>query len=664
MRNFWDNWELRVLVLLSLTLQLSLLYFGRRRRYKVETWIHIFLWFCYLVADSVATVALGVISCKQGNSCSYDGNDSQVQNDIMAFWAPFMLLHLGGQDTITAYAVQDNDLWLRHLLKLVVQSSVALYVFRTSWNGNWLSFLTITMLLAGFIKYAERIWVMRSANRTPKFDGHYNMDDQYDAQDNFPRFKPLFLNRKIRYKLRRDNSKKFRRYYFQEAFKKFERYDYQEAFQMIEIELGHAYDTFYTKIPLFFTAWGCFFRCISISATIFTFVFFLVKERQEHLQTDLIITYILLSGAVVFEICAVILLIGSDVGRLWLEVYVPLSGLKISSDQFFAIKRWSKSVGQLNMLSFCVKYKPGISLGTPKSFADLRVLFFNYFLPKQTRKLQMMFYCMTNKKVSDELKRLVWNNFFEKSNLRKPGFSEDYNKYISGHEHQSVELEIYQSIIIWHIATDLCFYSDNDNNVGIPAERQVFKDILIRKRVIKEISDYMMYLLSMCPFMLSTGNTKISFWKACELLGEALKNFTGSSMSLIACKEIMSYVSNQEKDSDFEEYDSNQPDSMDDDHRSDSEDDDHRLDSLLLYYAVLVAKNLRGNEQKWEILTRFWIENLGYVATLCQGKNHAKQLLRGGEFLTHVWFLIEHLDLKKSFRKPPTRPQEEEQIAG
>ena len=40
----------------------------------------------------------------------------------------------------------------------------------------------------------------------------------------------------------------------------------------------------------------------------------------------------------------------------------------------------------------------------------------------------------------------------------------------------------------------------------------------------------------------------------------------------------------------------------------------------------LVAKKLRDNEQKWNILTRFWVENLAYVATLCQGNNHAQQL--------------------------------------
>ena len=146
----WNNWELRVLVLVSLTLQLFLLHLGSRRRYSVKTRFKIILWFFYLSADSVATVALGVISNNQGNSCNCKG--SQLQNELTAFWAPFLLLHLGGQGTITAYAVQDNELWSRNSLGLVVQSVMALYIFLLSWKVNWLSFLTILMLLAGFIK--------------------------------------------------------------------------------------------------------------------------------------------------------------------------------------------------------------------------------------------------------------------------------------------------------------------------------------------------------------------------------------------------------------------------------------------------------------------------------------------------------------------------------
>ncbi|KAJ0866292.1 hypothetical protein HanRHA438_Chr12g0550101 [Helianthus annuus] len=84
---------------------------------------------------------------------------------LMAFWAPFLLLHLGGPDTITAYALADNELWLRHLLGLVVQTAAAIYITLLAWESTLIPFLTIPMLLCGIIKYGERTWVLMSANR-------------------------------------------------------------------------------------------------------------------------------------------------------------------------------------------------------------------------------------------------------------------------------------------------------------------------------------------------------------------------------------------------------------------------------------------------------------------------------------------------------------------
>ncbi|XP_075662947.1 uncharacterized protein LOC142632429 [Castanea sativa] len=538
-QKLWNNWELRVLVLLSLILQLSLSYFGRRRRYGVQTWIHIFLWICYLAADSVATIALGVISSKQGNSSFSDSTASQEKNELMAFWAPFMLLHLGGQDTITAYAVQDNVLWLRHLLSLFARSGVAIYVVRTSWKGNWLSYLTILMLFAGFIKYAERIWVMRSANRRPKLVGQ-----KYDELDNFPIFRPLFLNQKIGYNFQRNSKEQFINY------------KYKKAFAVIEIELGHAYDTFYTKIPLFSTKLGYFFRFISFSTIGFGFVFFLIKERHNHLQIDLIITYLLLGGAVVIEIYAVILLITSD-----------LLGRPICMNS--------------NQYCLCTR--------TPKFFRVLEVWFFNQILPRINRKLDMLHY-KSDEKISEELKSLIWETYKEKSKSQRPGFSEDYNSYISSDE--NVQVEIYEKIIIWHLATDLCLNLDNENPEVNNKQLQM----------IKHISDYLMYILTMCPSMLSTGNAEISFDKACERVSEALKNHPESSSLSLACEKIMSYLSTKSKD-DFLAH-----------------VDDDPSGSLLVYNAFQVVKNLRESGQKWEILTRFWVENLAYVAILCEGK--------------------------------------------
>ena len=83
---------------------------------------------------------------------------------ISSLWAPFLLLHLGGPDTITAYSLEDNELWLRHLLGLGVQTGVALYIFIVAWTASHLSILSILIFCAGIIKYGESTWVLRSAS--------------------------------------------------------------------------------------------------------------------------------------------------------------------------------------------------------------------------------------------------------------------------------------------------------------------------------------------------------------------------------------------------------------------------------------------------------------------------------------------------------------------
>lgn len=133
------------MVLLSLSLQSILILIGNRRKYTAGYRLELVIWFAYLSADWVATVSLGVLA-KYSIECGEDSLD--MSYTLLALWAPFLLLHLGGPDDITAYSMEDNELWLRHLLWLVVQVGVAVYVFIRSWTRTTLNFLAIPMYIA------------------------------------------------------------------------------------------------------------------------------------------------------------------------------------------------------------------------------------------------------------------------------------------------------------------------------------------------------------------------------------------------------------------------------------------------------------------------------------------------------------------------------------
>ena len=114
-RNLWTEWQLRGLILLSLTNQIILIILGNRRKYTAGTWIKLIVWSAYLLADSIATMAIGTILNGLGDVYNHDGI-LDAKYELTTFWASILLLHLGGTDTITAYSLVDNELWRRHLL--------------------------------------------------------------------------------------------------------------------------------------------------------------------------------------------------------------------------------------------------------------------------------------------------------------------------------------------------------------------------------------------------------------------------------------------------------------------------------------------------------------------------------------------------------------------
>ena len=100
-RNLWKEWEIHCLTLSSLALQFLLFFTAGMRRRSTSSVLSTVLWLAYLSADSVAIFILGHLAVRGA---------SGPEHELLLFWAPFLLVHLGGQDNITALSVQDNEL--------------------------------------------------------------------------------------------------------------------------------------------------------------------------------------------------------------------------------------------------------------------------------------------------------------------------------------------------------------------------------------------------------------------------------------------------------------------------------------------------------------------------------------------------------------------------
>ncbi|KAK1575179.1 hypothetical protein Q3G72_003265 [Acer saccharum] len=89
--------------------------------------------YSYNSTDSIATFALGILSSNIIGIFDDDCGDNRARSldpniELTTFLAQFLLLHLGGADSITAYALEDNALWMRHLLGLVTQTCGIVYI--------------------------------------------------------------------------------------------------------------------------------------------------------------------------------------------------------------------------------------------------------------------------------------------------------------------------------------------------------------------------------------------------------------------------------------------------------------------------------------------------------------------------------------------------------
>ncbi|KAM5583488.1 hypothetical protein ABKV19_003409 [Rosa sericea] len=259
----------------------------------------------YLSADWVATVALGMISSFQGD----DGqqNAQHPNNLIMASWAPFLLVHLGGPDTITSYSIEDNELWLRHLLGLIVQVGMTLYILIRTASTTYHVLLVVPAFVAGIIKYGERTWVLRSASSEKLSDsllpppnpgnGYADLAETYSAiiargeevglsavpeGISFMQVNPDITEAKtlqeahVLFQI-------FRRLYanlildFHDQGRCHDmtrNHSAEDVFKQVEIELGFMYDVLHTKAIAVHSLKGVIFRSFSLLCYISTAVVF------------------------------------------------------------------------------------------------------------------------------------------------------------------------------------------------------------------------------------------------------------------------------------------------------------------------------------------------------------------------------------------------------
>uniref|UniRef100_A0A0E0H065 DUF4220 domain-containing protein n=1 Tax=Oryza nivara TaxID=4536 RepID=A0A0E0H065_ORYNI len=241
-------------------------------------------------------------------------------------------------DTIIGFSLEDNNLWLRHLLNLVVQVVLTLYIFWKSAIGPNMNkvelVMSILLFVTGTIKYGERTWalqygVLRTlAASLPRYALQLRNSfqkslpicpgcdrDKYigqlldnadsgtnDDDDPFP--EPLVLSIALcsmpsALRLFWDNDTIC---IVMNEWVLVRAYQLPKALEILEIELGLVYDYIYTKAVVFQARRGIALRCISQASFLAVFLLFLVSNIQRHNSINTVITYALFLASIVMRL--------------------------------------------------------------------------------------------------------------------------------------------------------------------------------------------------------------------------------------------------------------------------------------------------------------------------------------------------------------------------
>ncbi|PQP95236.1 uncharacterized protein Pyn_20565 [Prunus yedoensis var. nudiflora] len=456
----------------------------------------------------------------------------------------------------------------------------------------------------------------------------------------------------------------------------------EEAFKLIAVELNFLYEALFTKAVVVHSKLGYILRAISFSAIVVALVFFYKLEKEGLHTFDVGITYTLLFGAIGLDLIAVFMLIFSDwtvaaLNKSWqkcfiasniFEKYLNLKRSSLSTEttnggqenstkitkclmwtRKILFRRWYESISMFNLIDFSLKEREKVSPTIFDRCGSFYIKFLEYFGLKDHRdKIKYR----SSKPLTAEL----WNFIFEElkgkslladdpetakkigsargdwvledrdwvvqdSNLVDQDGDKVKHKVITKLLSYVIDVEYDQSILLWHIATDLCY--ETNNVVGDDSHRGFSKTL----------SDYMLYLLVMQPTMMSSvaGIGQTRFRDTCA---EAKKFFSRSELEsgveekVEVCKGLL-------------------------DVNTDVQPIDVKGDrsKSVLFDACILAKELaKMEENKWELISKVWVELLSYSASHCRANNHAQLLGKGGELVTFVWLLMAHFGIGEQFQ--------------
>ncbi|GLT31397.1 hypothetical protein SLA2020_061380 [Shorea laevis] len=417
-------------------------------------------------------------------------------------------------------------------------------------------------------------------------------------------------------------------------------------FDIAVVELGFIFDVVYTKAPFIYSWKGCILRLISFSLSIGTLFFFIFRLSFGGLMLnkiapdDVFLTMCMLVETVALDICAMLSNLCSD----WTVIlmYGNSSASKILQNvlQYFPCflslqKKRSAWMGQFDLLDYCwnsrmvrvyrflQKYCSGDILENCHRLKHTKFVEVpDHLKPKEVYQSRLDSFFVSSDSVEatrGERTLVDKEESFEATRGERTLVDKEESFEATRGERTLVELgerisdiradlecsikiQFDASIIVWHLATCICYHQDSQNPTNARNEAM---------KISKYLSDYMMYLLVMRPAMLLPDDCRsFSLDSALDELPVLITKASNKGAAVNSLLRDLREISTETA-----------------------------MENLPKYAGYLATK-LNRNRYKWELIKAMWIEMLLYAAHSDQHINQVRQLGEyGREFISIIWVM-------------------------
>ncbi|CAL5033479.1 unnamed protein product [Urochloa decumbens] len=660
-QRWWEEWQLRFLVLSSLTIQLFLLTRQVQSKFRFPAWFKACIRLVYISSEPVTINALATLLNRQRKLSQC--NSVHGSRELELLWAPILLMHLGGLN-IPSYNIEDNEQWGHHVMVAVTQ---------------------LLVFIPGILKCIIKPWAARSARFS-------SLQVKASPSDNPDKNRPMTATIGedlegylycVKASVTEDEETRdmFRRkwYLFKESYRYIEELQIRELYNAVDEELydldtllgyeevkshskkletlcrmlfaDHIY-SYRRRFENLISFWASDAKTMhsSLSSALFNIYSTVYAKRDKsYLPTWILKVALPISAICLFHITRNQAYSRQDL-RVTLVLLYGTLVLELTSGLLDMWKSsWPDILPQHNIMDFLASSTRHPKLTGIAELLRSRDLLYQQWSPKPCRSSQHL-----TKLVYEHIK-FGWTSY-----IMDISFEESYIKDIETYRafndmrgqltlmrnrwaspiQWSLEMPFEESILIWHIATDFCFYDSRGTSQNICA------------RQCREISNYMMHLLVANPDMLMVGIRK-------DLVTAVYDNL---QRMLMLRYEVTPPGEGGLARHIFSKMSENRQQNWDRVTRS-------IIDGAVEVAWLLLREESHTEKQMWEVIQGVWMEMLCFSAGRCRAYLHAKSLGAGVEYLSYVWLLLsyagmqtvpERLHRRQQFPELQNRPPSED----